>query len=197
MVNLKGKTDKKIKRYLKSVAEDYKESKIYNSIHYLVVIEGKVKDIRFSDHLSPRSNPFINIIKCTDTIYQVWYNNGDKQTCNSDDIVDYIKSYILMYDKFAEYNQLLRDQVTTIEKELQKVSKSELYKNLQSYKDRLHDKCQEIADLTNKLNSSTAKIERLNNQINSFRKIKEQMNSFRKYIINNSPKFEQCDPSRV
>lgn len=189
MANFKSKVDRKIKRYLKSIAEDCKESKIYNSIHYCVTVDNKIVDIRLSDHLSSRSSPFINIIKITDELYHVWYSNGDKQVCNYDNIVDYIKSYILMYNKFAEYNNSLKNSITTLETELTKVHKSKLYKELQSTKSELDDAQANLDLLNAKLDKRNREISELNYQIDTQAKAIAKANKFFNYIQNNAPKL--------
>ncbi len=63
---MKTKVDKQIKRYLKSISDKVTESKIYNSYHY----KGSIH-IRFADHISPRDDIDLNIIKCNEDTYMV------------------------------------------------------------------------------------------------------------------------------
>lgn len=186
-MELKNKTDKKLKKYLKSVCEDLKESKIYNSIHYGVSINGVVKHIRFSDHISIRaqSKLFIDIIKVTDSQYQIWFDNGSKHVVSDDILVDYVKGYILVANQFEAEAASLRISLSKAEAEINKLHKSELALQVEFLKSELIIKTNVIATLEETAKKRNAEIKRLNNKIELYRQFENNITKLKNFLNNN------------
>lgn len=152
-MKLDNKADKKIKKFLKSVSEDYRESKIYNSIHYYISVNGVLKDFRFSDHISMKSSfkAYLDIIKITEDTYCLNYKQGVLQFgANTENVFEIIKGFVYLQDYIEdcidkntksfkklikEYGDIkslygdIKKKFDTIKEERDKLSKTNLDKN--------------------------------------------------------------------
>lgn len=108
---MKTKVDKQIKRYLKSISDKVLESKIYNSYHY----KGNIH-IRFSDHISPRDESDINIIKCSEDTYMVSLK-GTQEMLSADKVLEYVKAIILIFPTYQKIVDTYVKPVTRLEQE--------------------------------------------------------------------------------
>lgn len=108
---MKTKVDKQIKRYLKSISDKVLESKIYNSYHYKGIIH-----IRFSDHISPRDESDINIIKCNEDTYMVSLK-GTQEMLSADKVLEYIKAIILIFPTYQKIVDTYVKPLTKVEQE--------------------------------------------------------------------------------
>ena len=108
---MKTKVDKQIKRYLKSISDKVLESKIYNSYHY----KGSMH-IRFSDHISPRDESDISIIKCNEDTYMVSLK-GTQEMLSADKVLDYVKAIILIFPTYQKIVDTYVKPVTRLEQE--------------------------------------------------------------------------------
>lgn len=106
--------DKAIKRYLKSISRKVQKSNIYKSIHYYT---NSGLHVRFADHFSFRiADVDINIIKCDDNTYLI-YVKGIQQTVNAENVLDYIKSSILIFPTFKGIAEQFLKPVSRLEQE--------------------------------------------------------------------------------
>lgn len=108
---MKTKVDKQIKRYLKSISDKVLESKIYNSYHY----KGSIH-IRFSDHISPRDESDISIIKCNEDTYIVSLK-GTQEMLNADKVLEYVKAIILIFPTYQKIVDTYVKPLTKVEQE--------------------------------------------------------------------------------
>ena len=108
---MKTKVDKQIKRYLKSISDKVLESKIYNSYHY----KGSIH-IRFSDHISPRDESDINIIKCNEDTYMVSLK-GTQEMLSTDKVLEYVKAVILIFPTYQKIVDTYVKPLTKLEQE--------------------------------------------------------------------------------
>lgn len=108
---MKTKVDKQIKRYLKSISDKVLESKIYNSYHY----KGSIH-IRFADHVSPRDESDVNIIKCNEDTYMVLLK-GAQEMLSADKVLEYVKAVILIFPTYQKIVDTYVKPLTKLEQD--------------------------------------------------------------------------------
>ena len=183
---MQSKVDRQIKRWLNSISYEVHKAIANNSIHYDITLRGESKSVRFSDHFSVKAKDYIDIIKISDTVYTIRYNNIMSTTLYADDILAYLKGLILVAPDFDKCISDTKDAISSLNKQLIKLSKQELVKEkekLAQQTEKLNEKVNNQAATINQLQKSIAV---LNLKVDKFSKLKNALKEITKfsYLLN-------------
>lgn len=192
-MKLTNNADKKIKRFLKSVCEDFTESKVYNSIHYQICVNGILKDIRFADHLSRTSsarqekNGFMEIIKTTETTYLLNYKSGTLQyTASDSEVADIVKSFVILGEIIEEHIEKHKEYTNKAMKIKTKIAqeKDTLLKTIENKNKEIVELTKTISNQKEILSNQSNTINGLNAKLSKTIKDRDQtFNSIAKLIL--------------
>lgn len=178
-----NKTDKQLRRYLKSISNKVQESKAYKSVHYYI----DDIHIRFSDHFSPRDEITIDIIKCTEDVYRI---NSDylQVSVYADNLLAYVKSLLLLYpavngvvDKFASAAKSFETKYNIVNKAFKKLQtemelvdlyvaeKNEAENAVRACNNVIKDKNRQLNDLRNSKDSLSKENVKLKNELSNLK----------------------------
>ena len=178
-----NKTDKQLRRYLKSISNKVQESKAYKSTHYYI----DDIHIRFSDHFSPRNEITIDIIKCTEDVYRI---NSDylQVSVYADNLLIYVKSFLLLYpavndvvNKFASAAKSFETKYNIVNKAFKKLQtemelvdmyiaeKDEAEKAVKACNNVIKDKNRQLNDLRSSKDSLSKENVKLRNELSALK----------------------------
>lgn len=167
-MQLNSKTDKAIKRYLKSISDSVKESKVYSSVHYDFNIGDTVVDIRFSNHISSHNKTtLLDIIKTGENTYYVQFYDSVSANKTSDEVLPYIKSLISVGASIVEIVNILKTDIKQKRKDYDKVcNKANTFSQIIENKDKTIDNLRnELKTLKSANNIANNTIQSLNSKI--------------------------------
>ena len=188
-----NKTDKQLRRYLKSISNKVQESKAYKSVHYYI----DDIHVRFSDHFSPRNEVTIDIIKCTEDVYRI---NSDylQVSVYADDLLAYVKSLLLLFpavndavNRFASVAKSFESKYNIVNRAFKKLQtemelvdlyiaeKNEAENAVRACNNVIKDKNKQLNDLRNSRDSLNKKNVKLKNELSN---LKQQFSKLKSII---------------
>lgn len=172
-MKLDNKADKKIKRFLKSVSEDYIKSKIYESIHYFISVNGVLKDFRFSDHISKRNSNnkvYLDIMKMSEDVYVIIYKKDVLQLkASAENVFEIVKGFVYLEDYIEQSLIDLREYARNLNSQLDKLKNK--YRDYDNIKNKVDNLSKGINTLNKKNSAHLTTIKGYQKEIQSLKDI--------------------------
>ena len=126
---------RRINRYLRNIAEKYRESQSSNSCYYWVQVKSTLYRIRCSDHFNIQSTiNDLEIIKIANDTYVIKSSKGFSTVLNEKDVLDGLKGLILILPSILGFANSTCTHIKNL-----MIEKDKLKKENENLSSRLND----------------------------------------------------------